>query len=169
MTPALIADPPRDRPVEGVARVIAVSDEAAWLEAEPKSACGGCASAGHCGVSALSGLFGRKRTRFRLANDFDARPGERVVIGISQSMVLRASLIAYMVPLLGLLIGAVGGAGLGDPGSIGGAVAGFAAGFLAARRLSAGRGAAGRLDPVFLRRAAADGAPGCGLDGRPGG
>ncbi|GAB6054578.1 SoxR reducing system RseC family protein [Magnetospira thiophila] len=141
--------------VEGTAWVLAVSEESVWLQAESQSACGSCQSTKSCGVSTLSKFLGRKDVRFRLNNDFDARPGERVVIGISQSALLGASIIAYMVPVLGLMIGAVGGslAGFNELATVVTALSGLIGGFALSQALGRRPDSLERLNPVFLRRA----------------
>jgi sigma-E factor negative regulatory protein RseC len=42
-----------------------------------------------------------------VSNGMGAREGQRVKIGISPKVVLKASFILYMVPILALIIGAV--------------------------------------------------------------
>lgn len=141
--------------VEGAARVVAASPEAVWLEAESTSACGGCASSGSCGVSAIGKAIGTKTVCFRLDNDFDARPGEQVVVGISQAALLKASAVVYMVPIAGLVLGAVAGAasGLGNMAAAVGAVGGLGAGFALSKYVGSRSLTGGCLDPVFLHRA----------------
>ncbi|CCQ72918.1 SoxR reducing system RseC family protein [Magnetospira sp. QH-2] len=140
--------------VEGTAVVLAVSAEAVWLRAETKSACGGCSSSKSCGVSALSKFIGLKEVKFRLDNSFDATPGERVVVGVTQSALLRASLVAYMVPVLGMIIAAVAasGAGLPEWGTVAAAGVGLTAGFGLAQIIGRRPGALESLHPVYLRR-----------------
>lgn len=148
------------RMVEGVARVVAVDGAKVWLEAESMSACAGCAAKAGCGTSAQPSR--RTPRRFAATNDLDARIGERMVVGIPENALLRASATAYLVPLLAMIVAAVAASGLGggDGAAALAAVAGLAAGLAFARRRAAMLTAHGGLTPVSLRRAgeALDGA-----------
>ena len=83
-------------------------------------------------------------------NEAGACPGDRVLIAVAREALLRASLVVYAVPVLGLLAGAaaaqvVAGAiapAAAEPSAGIGGLAGAAAGALAARRLARRRGAA---------------------------
>ncbi len=125
----------------------------AYLQAERKSTCSSCSVSHGCGTASLASLFKDRGVDLRIENTFDARVGDRIVIGLSDHALLGASLLAYMVPLAGLLLGAVAASSAGYGGGIS-AIAGFAglgAGFWIGSRL---RGAKGnRFKPVFLRRA----------------
>jgi len=86
-----------------------VEGERVEIEVQRRSACGGCNSAGTCGTSVLSGLFGRRTLRLWLPNKFDARPGDTLVVGMRDEALPRLSVRIYLWPLLALLLG--GGAG----------------------------------------------------------
>jgi len=142
--------------VEGVARVVAADGSVAWLEPEPGSSCGGCMSAALCGTKAGGSRQAAKR--FPLANDADLHVGERVVVGIEESSLLRASMVAYGLPLAAMLTAAVvaskifmAGDGAAGLAGLAGLLLGLAAARLCADRLSI----RGELTPHFLRRALA--------------
>lgn len=148
-------DPVETPLIEGVARVVALDGRRACLEPEQGEACGACQSAALCGLKTDRHPRRLAARRFWVANDLALRLGERVVIGVSGAALLRASLVAYGVPLLAMLAAMVGA--WEESGSNGitavAAVAGLAVGF-AAMRLGAGRLAAGGdLTPRVLRRA----------------
>ncbi len=141
--------------VEGFARVVAADTATAWLEPEQTSSCGGCASAAACGVKSGQGNRRLEARRFALANDCQLRVGERVVIGISEYALIRASATAYAIPLLCMMGAAVAAQLLTgrDGWAMAAAVAGLTAGLLIAR-LRAGRlQARGDLTPRYLRHA----------------
>jgi sigma-E factor negative regulatory protein RseC len=147
-----------EAPVEGVARVVALDGEIAWLEPEPVASCGGCVSLATCGSK---GGFGRglATRRFPLEGNHHLRVGERVVVGLASGSVLRASATAYGVPLatmigagiLAQLCGA--GDGVGASAILGGLGLGLVIAHVLARRLSA----LGELSPRLLRRVAPGG------------
>lgn len=87
--------------------VISVQGEFAEVRTEPKSACGSCSARSGCGTSLLAGLFPRRERAFMARNPLAARPGDRVVIGLRESDLQLASLVIYLLPILGLIGGAL--------------------------------------------------------------
>ena len=140
--------------IETIATVVSVTRGWARLVAERRSACSSCASAKGCGTASLAGLFSDRPADLFIRDDFSARPGEKVVIAMSGGQLVAASLLIYFVPLLGLILGAVGGSmmGVGDLIAALLALAGLAAGFLVARQFGSGSAAARSYAPVFVRR-----------------
>ncbi|MES9990902.1 MAG: SoxR reducing system RseC family protein [Candidatus Thiodiazotropha sp.] len=84
------------------ARVIDVKDGMLLAETESRSGCNHC-SADNCTTSVVAKLFGVKRNRLVLENSLGAEPGDRVVIGIPDALLVRASILAYLLPLLSML------------------------------------------------------------------
>ncbi len=139
--------------VESRATVTAHDAKWAYLRAERRSTCASCSVAHGCGTAALGKLFKDKGVELRIKNTFDARTGERIVIGLSDNALLFASLLAYMVPLAGLIFGAMlaSGLGYGEGVSAIAGITGLGLGFLLTGRLRGGENE--RFKPVFLRRA----------------
>jgi sigma-E factor negative regulatory protein RseC len=159
-----LPDPGRPALVEGIARVVAVTGKTAWLEPEQTTSCGGCASAGLCGSKGIGTVASRlELRRFPLANDPGLRVGERVVVGVSERALLKASGTAYAIPLATML----GAGGLAqwaagrDVVTMIGMAAGLAVGLAAARLGARWLGARGQLAPRYLRRA--DAGESCGI------
>jgi sigma-E factor negative regulatory protein RseC len=151
--------------VEGIARVVRVVGDRAWLEPEQTTSCGHCAASAGCGTREAAGVgtvtSRLQARRFYLDNPAGAsgfREGERLIVGVSERALLNAALTAYGLPLLfALSAGAVTQAICGEDlttmlGMIGGLALGLIAARLNARRLTA----RGDLAPRFLRRARAD-------------
>ena len=91
--------------IEGIAHVVAVEGAIAWLEPEQTSSCGGCASSSACGAKGIGTTASRLEfRRFQLINDIGLRVGERVVVGIRENALIKASITAYAIPLATLLI-----------------------------------------------------------------
>jgi len=137
---------------ESVARVVVVDRGVAWLEAEPKASCSGCLSAATCSPHASAASAAARR--FPLHHPADLQVGERVVVGLAHSSVVRAAGTAYGVPLLTML-----GAGIAaqltwaDDGlSALSTLLGLAAGLGLARLVSLWLSRRGDLSPQFLRR-----------------
>ena len=144
--------------VEGIAQVVEVDGKLAWLVPEQTSSCGGCASASACGAKGIGTTASRlEARRFQLVNDAGFRVGERVVVGIRENALLKASITAYVIPLATLLIaGALAQWAAGsDRVTMAAMFAGLALG-LGLARLGAGRLLLrGDLAPRFIRRAGA--------------
>ncbi len=146
--------------IEETGKIVEVEGAFAWIESERTSTCGGCTARNGCGTAVIAKLLGKRRLRLRVVNQINARVGDNVVIGISESGLLRGSLAVYAVPLLGLFIGALIGAVLNsqffpagsDTLSIVGAAAGFAAGLGWLKRFSRATGADTAYQPVVLRQ-----------------
>jgi sigma-E factor negative regulatory protein RseC len=93
-------------------------------------------------------------------NRINARIGDAVVIGISESGLVRGSLAVYAVPLAGLFAGAIAGDFLGkyffpdgsDPVAIAGALAGLAAGLFWLKYFSRRTEKDAAYQPVILRK-----------------
>ena len=138
--------------IEESARIVAVEDDAVRVEARRESACGRCALRSGCGHGLLDGLRPSRALHLRLPRPrtLTLEVDDRVVLGIAEGAILRASARMYGLPLTGLVVGALGGEALGgDP----------AAGVLGATGLLAGLALVARLDrraplavPHILRR-----------------
>jgi sigma-E factor negative regulatory protein RseC len=145
--------------IEETGRVVKVQGDYAWIETGPAATCGSCSARKGCGTSVLASVFGRRRSPVRALNRAGARTGEQVVIGISESSLVRGSLAVYMVPLAGLLVGALAGRYFGmdllpayaELASIVGAVAGLLAGLAWLRFFSRASDRDERYQPVVMR------------------
>ena len=136
--------------IEEEAYVAEVADGRVWIEKSPGSACAGCAES--CPSSLAGGLFGGKRVRLPVDCGLALRPGDKVVVGVAEDALLGASLLVYLLPLLGLFAGALLGKFLAgsDLASALGGLSGLGLSFagLKSSRLPSGRGCA----PVILRK-----------------
>ncbi len=95
------------------ARVIRLEGQLAVLHVSRQSACDTCAAKSGCGTSVLSQLFG-KSSEFRAYNPIHAVAGDKVSVSIPESILLKASVMMYLVPLLLLVSFAVLGPTLGQ-------------------------------------------------------
>jgi sigma-E factor negative regulatory protein RseC len=151
--------------IEETGRVVRVSTEFAWVETEPVTTCGGCAARSGCGTPVLARVLGRRKAPLRVVNTVAAAVGDHVVLGISESGLVRGSLAVYLAPLAGLFAGALGGYFLAqgllakytEPASILGAVTGFSAGLAWLGHFSRAAARDRRYQPVILRHVIAAG------------
>ncbi len=157
MTQSLNLDYRAAEPLEGFAQVVALEGNKAWLVPEQTSSCGGCASSSVCGAKGMGTIASRlEARRFQIVNDFNLRPGERVVVGIRENALIKASITAYAIPLCTLLgAGALAQWWAGsDLITMASMFAGLAAGLWLARLVAARLLVRGELAPRFIRRAA---------------
>lgn len=146
--------------IEETGRVVDVRDRYAWIATEPRTGCNSCSIRGGCGTPVLAKVLGRRTAPLRVINTIGVAAGDRVVIGISESGLVRGSLAVYCVPLAGLFAGAVASYYLfaviasapADLASIPGAAAGFAAGLAWLRSFSRKSEQDARYQPVLLRQ-----------------
>jgi len=146
--------------IEETGKVAEVRGQYAWIATEPQTGCRSCSAQRGCGTSVLAKVLGQRTAPVRVINSIGVTAGDRVVIGISESGLVRGSLAVYCMPLAGLFAGAVTGYYLvagstsaqADLASIAGAVAGFAAGLAWLRTFSRKLAQDSRYQPVLLRQ-----------------
>lgn len=95
--------------IEEKAIVVSTSEKFAQVQTQRRTACGVCAAQSGCGTSLLSKVFGNKRSSLSVLKTVNAKPGDQVVIGLEEQVLVKISLVVYLVPLLGLILSAVVG------------------------------------------------------------
>lgn len=116
-------------------RVIAIADGRAQVEPTGQSGCGGCASRSVCGVSGLAKYFAGGRRPVEVQCASGVREGDELQLQMEEGDLLRAGMLAYLLPSLFAVGGAAVAtlAGYGDAGAVLGALLGVTAGLLLAR------------------------------------
>lgn len=147
--------------IEEPGTVVATDGIHAEVRTERRSVCSGCAARDGCGTSLIERFLGSRPNRVRALNQAQAVVGERVMLGISEQGLLRASLAVYLVPVSSLVAGAlfgeqVAGGALGartaDLAALLGAACGFALALLWLRGYSAGSRNRPEYQAVVVRR-----------------
>lgn len=64
------------------------------------SACGHCELSQGCGTGAIGRLLGNRTRPLTLRTDKDFKPGDEVLLGLSEAALVRASLLVYGLPLV---------------------------------------------------------------------
>lgn len=125
--------------IEESAQVIGVDGGDALVAVSGAGGCNACAMRRACGVSGMGEPGGERSRIFRVANPIAAAEGDQVALKIEDSALPKAALLAYLLPLLGLLAGAAlaSASELGEVAVALGTVFGSAVGLVAARWLSA--------------------------------
>lgn len=92
-----------------IATVMKYENGIAQVQCMAKTACGGCAAKNHCGTKALSALAGEKTApQFSLAVDEPLAVGDRIQLGLAETTLLTGVLWLYGLPLLTLVLSAIG-------------------------------------------------------------
>lgn len=92
--------------IEANAWVVKREQDETWVETERRSSCGNCSVKG-CGTGTLASLFKSKTVAMRVENDVDAKLGDEVVVAIPEALMLRGTLLVYIIPLLAMLLAAL--------------------------------------------------------------
>ncbi|MCG8047043.1 MAG: SoxR reducing system RseC family protein [Candidatus Thiodiazotropha endolucinida] len=137
--------------LEEAAMVVEANIDYLWVETRSRTGCSQCGSS--CTTSVVSKLFGMKRNRLKLENTLCAEVGDRVVVGIPDELLVRASVWAYLIPLLAMFAVSVTGGVMGvcEGAQALLAMAGLVAGFAMVRWHTLRQGARQRFRPSLLR------------------
>jgi len=141
--------------IEEEALVMVVEPGYAWVETSRRSACGSCSASSGCGTSVVAKLFDARVNRLRVTDCIGVEVGDRVVIGIADSVLTQASLLAYLMPLIALMLSAFAAqsAGLGEEISALIGLLGLCGGLWVTGRVAGGAVGGDRFRPVLLRKA----------------
>ena len=118
--------------METTVRVVSVEGPVARVACEDSASCGACGSGGRC---ALKWFANRRRASLEIPASTD----DRLALQPGDGELLRAAALAYALPLLGLLVGALAARGLaeaGEGGALATGLAGAAVGGWLARTLA---------------------------------
>ena len=141
--------------LEENARVVAVEAGAVWVETVRRSTCSACSASAGCGQGLMEKLgVGERRGYVRALAAQDYAVGDHVVIGIPEDLLVRSSLLVYLLPLLGLFGAALLAErlALGESFVILAGLGGFAACWWLARWRSRRHAGDPACQPVVLRR-----------------
>jgi len=100
--------------IEEQGRVVALEPGAVWVETLRKSTCSSCSANAACGQGLMDRLgVGRQRGYVRALSQMQLAVGDTVIIGVREDLLVRSSLLVYLLPLLGLFAAALLANGLG--------------------------------------------------------
>ena len=90
--------------IEEVAVVVKIEDHQVWVQSGQNSACGGCQQKASCTTNAIGSVL--KKKSVPVDCDIQLKAGDEVMVAIDENLLLRASLLLYLVPLIALFTGA---------------------------------------------------------------
>lgn len=94
--------------IEELAVVVKIENHQVWVESGSNSACGGCLQKATCSTNAIGSVLKKKPVPVDCG--IPLKTGDQVMVAIDENLLLRASLLLYLLPLIALL----SGAGLAD-------------------------------------------------------
>jgi sigma-E factor negative regulatory protein RseC len=138
------------------ATIVSVARGEVWVRCDAQQGCPRCAEGRGCGGGLLGGLLRDRLRLVRAVGDADGlAAGDRVVIGLAETSLVKAAATMYLVPLAGIVLGALlarGLAGTGDAVAMTGGVLGFLVALALVRRYGASRGSDPSFHPRILGR-----------------
>src|SRR5512139_2528799 len=90
--------------IEELAIVVKIENHQVWVEGGQNGACGGCQQKASCTTNTLDSVL--KKKSVPVDNGIQLKTGDEVMVAIDESLLLRASLLLYLVPLIALFAGA---------------------------------------------------------------
>ena len=118
--------------IETTARVVSSDNGTVMVQPSTQSGCGGCGSRSVCGVSGLGKYFSGNRKAIAVKCDANVHAGDELQLSMNENDMLKAGLLAYLLPSVLALVGAGVAAayGWGDIGAVLGAATGVTVGLL---------------------------------------
>jgi sigma-E factor negative regulatory protein RseC len=86
--------------IEELAVVVKIENYQVWVEGGQNSACGGCLQKATCTTNALGSVL--KKKSVRVDSDIELKTGDQVMVAIDEAVLLQASLLLYLLPLIAL-------------------------------------------------------------------
>ena len=134
--------------------VIAIQGSRADVTTSRRGACAGCSEASACDL----GMHEGRSDVVTVDNRVGARPGDRVELDLPGHAALKLSAFVWVLPFVGLVVGAVAGGWLGprfgmseDVAGLLGALAGTAGAFVGLRRIDRRAVGDDRITPYIVK------------------
>jgi sigma-E factor negative regulatory protein RseC len=93
--------------VKEQATVTSLNGDWAQIQMQRQTTCSHCELSNGCGMGAIGRLLGHRSKPVMIRNDHQLKPGDNVLLGLPEKAFLKASLLIYGLPLLGLIGGGI--------------------------------------------------------------
>jgi len=90
--------------IEELAVVVKTENHQVWVESRQSGACAGCGQKASCSALAIGNVIGKKAVA--ADSRISLRVGDEVIVAVDEGLVLKASLLLYLLPLLAMFMGA---------------------------------------------------------------
>lgn len=138
-----------------IGQVMAVEDDTVWVQTQSKTSCSSCHVNNACGTGIVSKAFSRKVFVTPVKNSLKAHIHDQVEVGIPEDLVVKTSLIVYLLPLICMMVVLaflnLSFDGLTEGWLIVGAFVGLLMGFFMTRLIGQNMSKSKGLEPVLLR------------------
>jgi len=138
--------------IEEKAVVVSSNGQFAWVSPIASAKCSGCSSSSTCSTSFLSSMLERKAERtVRIDNLDNVSAGDHVIVGIHSVNLLFSSVLAYLLPILCLILFAlIGKVFFNEFASVLLGLSGLVFGLFTANKAAANATVCAKLEPVML-------------------
>lgn len=138
--------------LEETGTVIDTQGNTLWVQTISRSSCSKCSTSA-CSTSVIGKLFNLKRNVLQMENTLQAIKGQRVVIGIPDSTLVKASVWAYLVPIVFMVAATMVALsiGAGDALQAMAAAVGLLLGFMVVKRVMSRVTEKDQFEPQLLR------------------
>lgn len=141
--------------IEESAEVVRSQGDLLWVSVSRRSACASCSAAKGCGQKRILDWLPSQQIEVQVANPdcLVLRPGQRVILGLEEGALVRASVLLYLLPLLGLILFTLvtNFLQLSELFQILAAMLGLTLGFVATRLIALRELALGAYEPILIR------------------
>ncbi len=89
-------------------KIVSIEAEGVWVETIQRSVCGSCKAEKGCGQSLMSKWGGQTSYLWVLLDGRDPADyhlGDEIQLGIPEDVIVKASMLAYVMPLITLMLG----------------------------------------------------------------
>lgn len=90
--------------IEAIAAVVKVENHQVWVASGRNNTCAGCQQKASCHSSELGNFFSNKSVA--VESNIHLNVGDQVMVAIDESVLLKASVLLYLLPLLAMFAGA---------------------------------------------------------------
>jgi len=87
--------------------VVSLKGEWAVVEPEASGGCSNCSASQGCGTASLARFFGQRKQQHYAHNPLNAKPGDRVIMGLEEKALVSGSIMMYLLPLIFMIAGAI--------------------------------------------------------------
>lgn len=135
--------------------VVDLKNDTVWVQTLSKTSCNSCKVNSSCGTGIVSKAFGERSFITPMKNQINAELKDSVEVGIPDDLVIKSSLLVYMLPLLAMIIVIIVvkflAPNLAEPWLIASAIMGLVIGFVTVKKASLKMNENSKLEPVLLR------------------
>lgn len=90
--------------IEEIAIISKIEQYQVYVESRQNNACGGCIQKDTCATSVLDKFFKKRSVAVDVDNNINLTVGDTVIVTINEAVLLRTSVLLYLLPLMLMFI-----------------------------------------------------------------